>query len=369
MTIIRNPEVLDPSYIPSNLLFREKELRSIREVVLDPLSDGIAGVLHICGHPGVGKTLTARYAAMNYTKRVFYVNCLSHNSMRSVLMEVLNTMKKSAGVNPSLSTLFRSIVRSAEGNGMILILDEVTNIVRYDYAGLLSLLRSHESFRVPISVIMISTDDWQSLVPRRGHVSTPPLYSIRFQDYTYDELYNIAMDRATSALYAGTYSEEVIRMICSIASTYGSARIAIELLQKSSYIADYVSSQIIRSDDVRAANAMINPYITESKLVELNREELMILLAVCRCLSVHTHTDLRCVQMNWNVIMESHGAFPGGRNQLYSALRKLENIGIIQSRLRGRGNRGVSKEIMLNDAPVSVLTEKIESILDRRVLS
>ena len=367
MTIIRNPLVLDPSYIPSNILFRENELRSIKEIALDPLRDGISASVHIYGRPGVGKTVTARYAILHSECSGFYVNCLSHHSVRSVLLEVISSMKRNAGVNPSISSLFHAISRLSENKGMILVLDEISNLVRYDYSGLLSLLRSGESYGMPLAVVMISTDEWHSLVPRRGKFAPLPSYSIKFQNYTSDELYRITLDRADSSLYPGTFTDDVIRMISSIASTYGSARIAIELLQKSSYIADYVSSQIVRSDDVRAANAMINPYITESKLVELKREELMILLAVCRCLSNRTVTDMPCVQMNSEIIMEGHGVLPEGRNTIYSALKKLENLGIIQSRLRGRGKMGVSKEIMLNDAPVSVLVEKIESILDRKV--
>lgn len=368
MTIIRNPEVLDPSYIPSSLPFRENEINRINELVLKPVEDGIPSTLFVFGQPGVGKTTTVKYSCQRKGSfAYFYFNALSHPTVRSILVEILVKLRKSTVVKPSVTEIFRQISRwqSETGSALVIVIDEASNVIRNDITGLQMLLRSSETYSLKISTIMISVDD-PTLIIRRGKRMSPlPISTLKFSKYSIDELYEITAKRAAESLYESAYTEEILRLISFVASTYGSARLAIELLQKSAYIADYVASGVIRSDDVRAANAMVNPYITESKLVQLNTDELIVLLAVCRCLSKATRTEIPCIVMNSEVIMESRSKMTPGRSLIYRSLRKLEDVGILESKIEGRGDRkGVSKEIMLNDTPIKVLEEKIEKILD-----
>ncbi len=51
---------------------------------------------------------------------------------------------------------------------------------------------------------------------------------------------------------------------------------------------------------------------------------------------------------------------------IYSRLRELERMGLIESRIESQGQgMGTSKTVKLNDLPVSVLREKIESLIRR----
>lgn len=369
MTIIRNPEVLDPSFIPSELPFRENEIRRIDELILKPLEGGVSSTLFVFGQPGVGKTTTVKFSCQrkgDFT--YFYFNSLSHPTVRSILVEILLKLRKSKVMKPSITEIFRQISKwqSETGKGLVIVIDEASNIIRNDITGLQMLLRSSETYDLRMSTIMISVDDPATMIRKGKKMSPLPISTLRFSRYNNEELHEITRIRAEASLYEGTYSEEILRLISFVATPYGSARLAIELLQKSAYIADYVASDMIRSDDVRAANAMVNPYITESKLVQLNTEELIVLLAVCKCLSRSTKTEVPCIVLNSEVIMETRSRVTPGKNMIYRALRKLESVGIIESRIEGRGDRkGVSKEIMLNDTPIKVLEDKIESILDR----
>ncbi len=368
MTIIRNAEVLDPSFIPSDLPFRESEIHRINELVLNPIEDGISSTLFVFGQPGVGKTTTVKYSCQrNGNFAYFYYNALSHPTVRSILVEILVGLRKSTVVKPSITEIFRQISKwqKESGKGIVIVIDEASNTIRNDITGLQMLLRSSETYSLRMSTIMISVDDPSTIIRRGKKISPLPISTLKFSKYSTEELYEIARRRAIDSLYEGTYSDEILRLISVVASTYGSARLAIEILQKAAYIADYVPSDIIRSDDVRAANAMVNPYITESKLVQLNTEELIVLLAVCRCLEKSTSTEIPCVVMNSEIIMESRSKITPSKSMIYRSLRKLEDVGILESRIEGRGNRrGVSKEIMLNDTPIKVLEEKLENILD-----
>ncbi len=369
MTIIKNAEVLDPVYIPSELPFREREIQRLEELVVKPLRDGISTTLFIYGSPGVGKTTTSKFTLLNRTEfRSFYFNALSHPTTRSILADVMLKLRNSGVARPSTTEIFRQISNWQKQKGMniLLIIDEVSNLLRNDLAGLQMLLRSSEAYNLTLSTVLISVDDPGTFLRGSRKISPLPISTLRFSRYSFSELYGIIMRRARDALYDGTYSPEILRMIAKVSSQYGSARLAIELLQKSSYIADYVSSNIIGSDDVRAANALINPYITESKLVQLSEEELIVLLATCRCLYRFTKTDIPCIVMNTEILMESRLRRSPTMSMIYRIVRKLEDLGMIESVIEGHGSRrGVSKSIMINDTPVRVLEKKVEEVLDR----
>ena len=54
--------------------------------------------------------------------------------------------------------------------------------------------------------------------------------------------------------------------------------------------------------------------------------------------------------------------------KLYRIVKKLEILGLVDSRIAGMGDRkGVSKIIGISDVPVGVLSEKIEHILNHIV--
>ncbi|MGC8609296.1 MAG: Cdc6/Cdc18 family protein [Thermoplasmata archaeon] len=364
--IIRKPDALETSFVPEKLLYRDKEIETIRNSLLYPMLNGIMSNFIIYGDSGTGKTVTMRYLARETkTPFIIYENAISYRSIKNVLIDILAREGMIASERSSYANIFSRFSKVAEkyGKSMVLIIDEASNILRNDPEGIYYLFRAKDSFGVSISTAFIMMEDPAMFLDSKIRKSYGIFNEIKFRRYSRDELYHIALDRAERSLIESSYDSSILDYISEISSEFGSARYAIDILQKAAYIAEYRKTDRIEYDDVRAAKSMMIPFVTESKLAELDADGLLTLLAVCRCLSESSRTNIECVSHFRGVISEQYGY--AGNSDIYESIRNLENMGIINSALESHGRaNGVSKLISIYDVPVSVLTRKVENLLN-----
>lgn len=368
--IIKNPDPLDFSYVPQNLRFRETQIDTVKKLMLEPLKAGVCSNLVAFGDSGTGKTSTMRYLIREEKRFLMvYENALSFGSMRLLLADALSRLGRITGTkNIAYPDIFRAMKRISQekGRNIVLIMDEATNIIKFDRDGVYNLLRASEIYGTPISSIMVSMEDPSVYMNERDRKSLGVFSTILFNRYSREELTRIIEERARISLEYGSYDQEILEYIGEIAQPFGSARVAIELLQKTAYACQYRNGDRMENEDVRTAKSMINPYVTESKLGELDSDELAVLLAICRCLKSEASTDMTCVLREIRVVNEQYGVDAGESSKVYRTVKRLETLGIVEGKIVGRGDKkGVSKMIGINDVPVSILEEKITSFMSR----
>ncbi len=369
MGIIIRPEPLDSSYIPAKLLHREKEIGIIRDLIITPLSMGNTTSAILFGSPGVGKTVTCKRVAREIQDHVaVYENFLAFSSIKLLLQDVLLKIGRvTLPSGTSMEYVFRALRQSQvrTGKKILLIIDEGMNAFR-DQDGIYNLLRARELHALEMSIIFVSVDNpLLFMISGIRRMQFNPVI-IKFDRYSADELENIISDRANLSLEHGSCPPETVRFLAETASGSGSARVAIELLQKAAYLADHRASRTVDPDDVRAAMAFVNPYVTESKLSELDFHDLLLLLSVCISLGDGTETGIQSIKESFEMVCEEYSTEKLGMQSIYSRLRELERMGLIESRIESQGQgMGTSKTVKLNDLPVSVLREKIESLIRR----
>ena len=368
--IVKNPDPLDFSYIPQKLKFRDKQIDNIRKIMLEPLKGGISSNLVAFGDSGTGKTSTMRYLSREEKRfTMVYENALSFSSLRSLLVDALSRMGRISGMkNLSFPDIFRAMKRISQerGKNIVIIIDEATNLIKFDKDGIYNLLRANEVYGTPVACLLVSMEDPSIYMTERDKKSLGVFSTIHFNRYSKDELQAILQERARLALESGSYDETSIEYISEVAEKFGSARVAIELLQKSAYVCQYRDGDRIESEDIRAASSMINPYVTESKLGELDSEDLVVLLSVCRCLKDESSTEMSCVLKEARVVSEQFSIDVGADSKIYTIIKRLENVGIVEGRIVGRGDKkGVSKMIGINDVPVGVLEDKVMAMISR----
>ncbi len=363
--IVSNPEVFDFSYIPEKFRFREKQRSIIESLSIAPLLSGVANTVSIYGRSGTGKTATARRIISGNTKfRSYYFNTISLTNVRNILLEIIHGGRTFIMKNQPYAELFEKIGNMKEKN-ILLILDEATNILKFDRDGIYNLIRNKELYGTNIGIIFITMDDPSLFLTEREKKSMGLFSSINFPRYSSSELFRIVHDRAVEGLFPGSFDDSIIESISEMSEPSGSARVAIELLQKSAFICTHRGGKAIEMEDLRTANSIISPYVTESRLSGFSYDDLMVLLALCRTLHHSSSAGTLEVMSSLTVLMEHYHGIPINKLNFYRIVRKLENSGIVEGRIMGKGyGKGVEKVLAINDIPVHILGEKIESMLN-----
>jgi cell division control protein 6 len=183
--------------------------------------------------------------------------------------------------------------------------------------------------------------------------------------YSSSQLADILQERASEAFFEFAVNSEVISLIADIASERGDARFALELLWRAGKYADRDRFTSILPEHVRLAKADVNPNFRKDFFHELSPHQQLMLLAIIRQLKKHdaAYTTTGNVELNYKVICEEYGETPKKHTQLWKYIKELEQLGIITTKISGKGMRGKTTLIGLPDAPLSILEKKLQNSL------
>ncbi len=363
--IIKNPEPLETSYIPGYLINRDIEIDSLRKNVVFPVMRGLSSNIFIYGQSGTGKTVTLRFLASMETGCYFhYENAISVGSFKRIVVKILSSLGKQVSEKQPFDSLFMALKRSTS-MPIILVVDECLNLVKTDPDGLYNVLRSAELYDLRMGLILASVDNPALHMTSREIRRIGIFNEMKFNKYSTSDLSGILDHRSKESLYDGVIEPDIIDGIASISERSGSARMAIEILQKAAFISDYDNRRTIDMETVRKASAMINPYITESKLMELDQKELLILLSICQILERNIDATMEHITDQIGVNFETRDQPIPDLPLIYRAIRHLESLDIVEGvrESLGRG-KGVKKRFFMGDLPVSVLIQKIFEIIE-----
>lgn len=362
--IIKVPEPLESSFVPLQLFNRNEQIDYLMESVVLPAKSNMSSTVFINGQSGTGKTATLKRLKITLKDfHVSYQNAIGIMNFKTIASRILNGNLTQNYERGGYESIFRIISKNIE-KPIILMVDECLNLVKSDPDGLYQMIRAGELYNLHMGMILASVDN-AALHMASAEIRRLGLFhEIRFPRYSMEELYAILQDRATRSLFPGVISDQVLMDIAQTSASSGSARMAIEILQKSAFMAEYKGDRIINVEYTRAAASLINPYITESKLMELDRKELVILLSLCQSLEDNSSITLEILEGQAKINFENYGMGIVDQSFLYRAIRHMETLDIISSHKQGQGKgAGVRKLLSMNDTPVGTLREKIYEIL------
>jgi len=296
-SVIKNVNTLDFDYVPEEIIHRDEQLRFLAQM-FKPLLSGVPQNVIIKGPVGTGKTvITKKFCksliniARKQGKIIEYVhiNCRKRSTDAMVLLGILNHFDprfpdRGFSVQEMLEVLRKQLIRR---NAQLLVaLDEVDALLKKSGSNLIyNLTRfSDESSieKIPVSIILISQRDILQMLDTATISTFKRSNVLSLDKYTRDELYDIVKQRVDLAFHKNTVEEDCIDLIADIAAETGDARFAIELLWKAGIAADHQHVEKVTPEHVRAAKAETYSIITESKLRNLQRHQLLTLYAIAK---------------------------------------------------------------------------------------
>ena len=252
---------------------------------------------------------------------------------------------------------------------LLLILDEADALLKKSGSNLVyNLTRfTDESMKTdnPISIIMASQKDVLSDLDLSALSTFKRSNTIALDKYARDELYDIIDQRVGLAFHNHTVSLDSVDLIADIASEWGDARFAIELLWKAGMCADQQHVQLVVPEHVRAAKAETYSVVTETKLKNLGKHQLLTLLSIAKRLHRDgaAYANTGDVEKTYAITCEEFNEKPRAHTMFWSYLKEVENAGFIHIKLSGKGQLGTTQLISLPDIPVEILVDKLDGFL------
>jgi cell division control protein 6 len=371
-TLFINRNALRNEFIPSQIHFRDNQIKGVAQILSPALTGHKPSSLLIYGKTGTGKTVVTKYVLNRMTEksktmdtkiRTSYIN----TRIASTEYRILSELAASLGVTLpftglSLSEAFNRITTKIREDSLktIFILDEIDFLVKSSGDNLLyEFTRANESLtnNAFITLVGISNDlkFKESLDPRV--LSSLNEEEIVFSPYSVDELKAILHERIEMAFIKGGVSEAAINLCAGMAAgEHGDARRAVDLLRVAGELAERGEAEIVEDSHVREA----------SKSIERDR-----VLEAIQSLPIHGKLTLFVVSYFKEAENTGHvyakyvdvakrlGLEPLTQRRVSGLLSELDLLGLVSAPVVSKGRMGRSKKIRL-EVPQQVIEASLK---------
>jgi len=368
--ILLKEETLDPSFVPPRLVHREAELGLLTKRFREGLARGLAYHCMVTGGVGSGKTALVRRLGLDLERtgrlgdlpvRVPYVNCWRRASDRTVMLDLLRSVKVSLpdrgySLSEMLDVFEQGIRRNPQH--LVILLDEAAALVKQETKLVYLLSRSREVELGSISLVLVASEDLFPYLDAPSRSSFGVTHRLTLAPYDRDALTDILEERAKLALRPGSFDREVLDQVARIAAANGDARFALEVLAGAAHAAEDANADAISGEHVRRAKGSLLPTVTESHLEGLSVNQLSVLLALARTLKRRgAAVSSQKLRTTHTALVEELGAPPMSRTTFWRTLKELEREGLVTL---DTGASGESSQIGMDELPASLLTTLLE---------
>jgi len=380
-SVFKNEETLHPAFVPPLLPSREEQLLRLSHAFKPLLSKEGAYAVNVAviGPPGTGKTVSIRYfgrglesaaAKQSIKVRFEYYDCFMFRTKSAILRDLLTERFKvtSRGFSDEEITTMIQRRLTRENVRLVLCLDEAY-LLGQDLLSLIHASEVADHGKAYISTLLACRiTDWQTNLsfPLSGRLND----RIDMPPYTEEELYKIFKYRAELAFHNNVVSDEILRMVASIAAATQNARHGIEILYWAGKAADRFGERPITPDMIRRAKQEVYSELRSDVLYGLRYQEILVLAAVARLLRKEKSntTTIAKVYDSYQLLCEEHGATKQAMPTFRKTVDALASLGILGKVVDsiGEGQRGRRAQLALMDIPVEIFEERVEEILRRR---
>lgn len=381
--IFKDESKLSPEYIPKRIPHREKELNELKRyfktVLQDPKKS--SQQVFIVGAVGSGKTLISKkflqYVAEQYTfhdirLKTFYTNCRVNKVFGSILNSILFTIGQTFPTRGfSLDEIVQYFISklNEEKVHVIAVFDEFDALISHEGIEplyIITRIREMGTENQILSSIIVSKSFSYLDKADPSILSSIQKNIIKLESYNESQLKDILYDRVIIAFEEDTVENETIELISKLASKYGDARYAIELLQLSGRIAEFRRERKVRPEHVREARLQLPPQIRKEELNYLDIHEKIILLALTKLLKeqLDSYVTLKILEQEYENMCKKFGKEALKHTQFWLKIKNLSQKEIISSTVTGVEPKGRTTLISLLNVPAEQLYNEIKERLE-----
>jgi cell division control protein 6 len=377
--VFKDQSKLSFDYVPDRLVHREQHLDRLNSLFKPVFEGQMSQTAMLIGSVGTGKTATTKRFCIDAKKAsegtgrpidFVLVNCRQKNSENAVLQRLITHFDEHYPDRGfSTAEMLRSIAKHIEKRKihLIVVLDEADVLIKRGASDLIYQLSRFDeekiSPRPSLSLLLVSQKYVLDMLDQAAMSTFRRANAIKFEKYGAAELKDIIGARAELALFPGAIEDGSLQLIADIASEFGDARFAIELLDRAGMLAEEEGSDKVLPEHVRAAKALTYSVVTESKIEELDRQRKIVLLAICRSMKEQAFVTTGDVERTYKVVAEEYGEKARAHTQFWEYVQDLSNNGMIGTKVTGDPSGGRTTYISLPDIPAKVLREKLEAML------
>ncbi len=360
--IFKHKDVLSHAHIPLHTLHREKEFKTLANILGPSLRGHITSNCFLYGKTGTGKTMVARQVSQELEKtnskiKVLYVNC-KMKGVSDTEYRLLAELSKGLGrqVPPTglptdeVYNIFFSALDSSDAHTM-LVLDEIDSLIAKIGDGILyNLTRLNQNLqKAKLAIIGISNNIsfMENIDPRvKSSLSEE---EIIFPPYNSTQLTDILNQRARQAFNDGALQQGVVEKCSALAAQeHGDARKALDLLRIAAELAEREGSQTVKIGHVDAAESKLD----SDRIVEIIRslpKQSLAVLAATISLAESGQRDIQTGDI-FNIyerICSSIGLKMLTQRRVSDLIAELDMLGIINTRVISKGRHGRTREIRI----------------------
>ena len=372
--IFQSRDVLRPTYTPSNLPHREKQINGLASILVPALRGETPSNVLIYGKTGTGKTAVAKYVGKELEEAgtedrkcsVIYINCEVVDTQYRILAHLARHFDKEIPMTGWPTDQVYSEFRNAldeEKKVVVIMLDEVDKLVRKGDDILYNLSRvNSDLIRSKVSIIGISNDlkFTEFLDPRVK--SSLGEDEIIFPPYDAEQIKDILEQRASLSFSPGALQESVIPLCSAFAAQeHGDARKALDLLRISGELAERSRSVVVSEEHVRAARDKIEQDRVEEVIKTLPTQSKLVLYSIVLLeeQGVRNITTSAVYKMYKQLCPLVETDYLTHR-RITDLIAELDMLGILHTIVISKGRYGRTKEITL-----SVYSGKLKAILQQ----
>jgi cell division control protein 6 len=384
-SLFKNESKLDNNYVPERLPYRNKELSLLSQLFLVLITNpnSISRKILIIGKTGIGKTATIKLfgemlvnAAQKRSGDIKYVhiNCRKERTSYKVLIKIARALNKNfpkRGYSPQdLLEIIVDIIKD-QNLHLLIVLDELSYLIGKEGDLIYSLTRiNDDSFntRQHMSIIGIARDISCLSGLDTSTMSTLQRNIIYFNNYNKEQLFDILKYRTEISLKENIISDNLIQIITDLVYQSGDIRYGLNLLWKSTKIAENQNLKYVTIESIRLANQDIVPFSTIDILRYMSTQKIIFLLAIINSLNKcgGIHTSVREITESYLILCESLGIQPRSHSQLWNYLQEFKREYLITMEIVSESIKGRKAQITIQNIPISKYKELLLEVMETK---